>query len=135
MYAARERRLYAHFDEKWASATNTQRIACETTAPLAERKNALEAIERPGKREIATRQQGTHDHITFRDDGRGIPREKLQHIFDFGFSKSGGDRVKFGTGLATADDTVQKHGGKISVKSKRGEGTLVEIQLPLHQEA
>jgi hypothetical protein len=36
-------------------------------------------------------------------------------------------------GLATSYGIVEDHGGKISVRSKVGEGTTFTIELPIHQ--
>ncbi len=94
-------------------------------------KNAIQAMHDRGTLTICTAQQDDRILISFTDDGKGISPEKLQHIFDFGFSAGDGKRIKLGTGLATAYDTVQKHGGEIRVSSEEGEGTTVEIQLPL----
>lgn len=94
-------------------------------------KNAIQACKNRGTLTITTEQLAEAVRISFADDGRGIAPEKLSHIFDFGFSNTSGERVKLSTGLATAYDTVQKHGGEIKVQSELGKGTTVEITLPL----
>jgi signal transduction histidine kinase/CheY-like chemotaxis protein len=65
--------------------------------------------------------------ISIRDYGYGIPADVLPRIFDPYFTtKQGGT----GLGLATAYAIVAKHGGQISVKSKPGEGTVFNVDLP-----
>jgi signal transduction histidine kinase len=61
--------------------------------------------------------------------GRGIPKEKLGRLFDFGFS-SAGSRIKVGSGLVSARNIVRKHGGEIDVQSQVGKGSTFEIRLP-----
>lgn len=65
--------------------------------------------------------------IYVEDSGPGIERKHMQKIFDPCFTT----REKgSGLGLATAYSIVKKHGGAIKVKSKKGEGTTVNILLP-----
>jgi signal transduction histidine kinase len=66
---------------------------------------------------------------TIRDDGKGIPEDKLPHVFDPFFSTKG----KFGTGLGLSItyDLVQRMGGRIEIRSKLGKGTAVTVELPV----
>ncbi len=67
--------------------------------------------------------------VSFEDSGKGIRKEHLPRIFDFYFStKKGGS----GIGLAIAQQIVEKHGGKIIVKSKVGQGSKFTVYLPLN---
>ena len=96
--------------------------------------NAVQAIPDNGWIRIATRLQGDH-HIVleFEDNGKGIPADRIEKIFDPGFtSKPRG--VGSGLGLAIAHQTITGHGGTIEVRSKSGEGTLFTLVLPLFQE-
>ena len=99
-------------------------------------KNAAEAIEGKGRIDIRTfllngsSNQISQVAIRIADSGRGISEERLEKIFDFGFS-SGGERVKMGSGLSTAYNIIQKHQGEIRVESKVGQGTTFEVLLPL----
>ncbi|MBK8822041.1 MAG: hypothetical protein IPN58_05380 [Anaerolineales bacterium] len=67
--------------------------------------------------------------ISVSDTGAGIPTESLAHIFDRFYqadpSRKGGEKHGAGLGLAIAHDIVQAHGGKISVRSRLGEGHLL----------
>src|SRR4030065_133771 len=70
--------------------------------------------------------------VEFTDTGEGIAEENLTRIFDpFFTTKDVGKGT--GLGLATSYGIVEDHGGKISVKSKVGEGTTFTIELPIHQ--
>ncbi|MBD2214857.1 response regulator [Nostoc linckia FACHB-104] len=72
--------------------------------------------------------------ITFRDEGRGIPEDKLQIIFErFQQVDASDSRNKGGTGLGLAicRNIVQQHNGKIWVQSALGEGSTFYVLLPL----
>jgi signal transduction histidine kinase len=68
------------------------------------------------------------------DTGVGIPQEKIPSIFerfyrvDSGRSRSQGG---VGLGLSIAAWIVKAHGGQIKVNSVLGEGTMVQIMLPI----
>ncbi|MBS3733080.1 MAG: response regulator, partial [Desulfobacterales bacterium] len=65
--------------------------------------------------------------VSFRDEGIGIDRKHLKHIFDPYYStKKGGN----GLGLATVYSIIEKHGGHISVDSEPGRGTRFTLYLP-----
>jgi signal transduction histidine kinase/FixJ family two-component response regulator len=66
-------------------------------------------------------------NITIRDDGCGIPPDVIPRIFDPYFTTTVGGT---GLGLATAYAIVAGHGGRISVESKTGAGTIFTIELP-----
>jgi signal transduction histidine kinase len=93
-------------------------------------KNASQSIEDSGTITIRTFKEDNHVHVKISDTGKGIPAEQLSTIFQFGFSAVG-TRVKMGSGLATAYNIVQKHHGEISVDSKVGTGTTLNIILPI----
>ncbi len=75
--------------------------------------------------------------IAVRDQGRGIPEDKLESIFDrfqqLDASNSG-HQGGTGLGLAICRSIVQQHGGQIWVESSLGEGSTFYVTLPLHQE-
>ncbi len=65
--------------------------------------------------------------VFIRDQGVGIPDEALDRIFDPYFTTK---RRGTGLGLATSYSIVKKHGGLLTVDSKKGEGTTFYIYLP-----
>jgi signal transduction histidine kinase len=72
--------------------------------------------------------------ITVRDEGRGIPEEQLQIIFEpFQQVDASDSRKKGGTGLGLAicRNIIQQHGGKIWVQSVLNEGSTFYVLLPL----
>lgn len=97
--------------------------------------NAAEAMHGSGTLTIRTSiaQDRNSVSIEFTDTGEGIPEENLSRIFDpFFTTKDVGKGT--GLGLATSFGIVEEHGGKISVKSKVGEGATFAIELPVHLE-
>ncbi len=96
--------------------------------------NAAEAMHGSGTLTITTSQSPDRKTvlIEFTDTGEGIPEDNLTRIFDpFFTTKDVGKGT--GLGLATSYGIIEDHGGKISVKSKVGEGTTFTIELPIHQ--
>jgi signal transduction histidine kinase len=67
--------------------------------------------------------------ITVKDSGPGIPAEDLPHIFER-FYKSA-DSGGMGLGLAIARHIVLAHGGNIRAESEPGQGTTIQIELPV----
>ena len=71
--------------------------------------------------------------ISVTDNGAGIPKEKLQIIFDKFTRLQRGNihTVKgLGLGLYYARQIVYAHNGKISVESEHGKGTTFTISIP-----
>jgi signal transduction histidine kinase len=92
--------------------------------------NGVEAIVKKGKIIIRTRLEGEWVVIQFIDNGRGIPSQDLNHIFDPGFTTKGVG-VGTGLGLSICYRIVEDHGGSIDVHSEEGKGATFAIRLPL----
>ena len=75
---------------------------------------------------------GRNVRIVVSDTGRGIPKEDIGRIFDRFFrSPSSKDRDGDGLGLALVSEIARDHyKGKLAVKSRVGEGTVISITLP-----
>jgi len=98
--------------------------------------NAAEAMERQGKITIRTALGPERDTvmIEFEDTGCGIKEEYLTRIFEpFFTTKEVGKGT--GLGLSMSYGIVQKHRGRIWVKSKEGEGSTFFIEFPIKGEA
>jgi C4-dicarboxylate-specific signal transduction histidine kinase len=67
--------------------------------------------------------------VTFADTGPGIPADLEQRIFDPFFTTKEVGRGT-GLGLAVCYGIVTEHGGRISVDSTVGRGTVFRISLP-----
>ena len=103
--------------------------------------NAVEAIPVKGKILVSTRMEsvktedleqlegsGTVFVINIEDNGEGISRENLEHIFEPFYTT----RMGYGTGLGLSITygIIQKQGGRIRVESELGKGTKFIICLP-----
>ncbi|WPO68046.1 sensor histidine kinase KdpD [Acinetobacter haemolyticus] len=75
--------------------------------------------------------------IEIEDQGVGIPEDEREQIFDMFYTMQRGDRGKTGTGLGLSivKAIIGAHMGSIEALSgKHGQGTLIRIRLPLHQD-
>ncbi|MEG3899102.1 MULTISPECIES: PAS domain S-box protein [unclassified Microcoleus] len=75
--------------------------------------------------------------IAVKDQGRGIPADKLEIIFErFQQVDASDSRQKGGTGLGLAicRSIVQQHGGRMWVESVLGEGSTFFLSLPVLRE-
>jgi two-component system sensor histidine kinase BaeS len=91
--------------------------------------NALRHTGRGGTVEVRAVARAGDVVLTVRDDGEGIPPELLPRVFDR-FVKGSGSTGS-GLGLAIVRDVVEAHGGSVSAQSTPGEGTAVQVVLPV----
>ena len=96
-------------------------------------KNALNFTNPGGKFVLTCKDEGVWVVIRFQDNGRGIPEDKHDKIFnpfyqasDFLTREVGG----MGLGLSIAKHIIEDHGGTISLESKEGEGSTFTIKMP-----
>jgi signal transduction histidine kinase len=67
--------------------------------------------------------------VTVRDEGKGMDEETLKNIFTPFYTTKGKEGT--GLGLSICNNIIKNHNGQIKVKSKPGEGTVVEVVLPM----
>lgn len=92
--------------------------------------NACQSIEDKGKITINTDIDDKFLTVKISDTGKGIKKENLDKIFNYGFTtkKIG---VGSGWGLAISKQIIEnEHAGKIHVKSEENVGTEFVIQIP-----
>jgi two-component system NtrC family sensor kinase len=93
-------------------------------------KNALEAVGRGGFIRVSTRSESGSIWIRFQDNGCGISNEKLKDIFNpFFTTKPSGSGT--GLGLSICYNIMEKLKGTIEVESRRGEGSIFTVNVPL----
>lgn len=92
-------------------------------------KNAMEALEKTRNPEIELScylNEDDHYCISVRDNGEGIPKEKLEQVYiPFYSTREKGS----GIGLSLCRQIIRSHNGKTHIESTPGEGTRVMITL------
>ncbi len=90
-------------------------------------RNAVEACEQRGDLEITSApDNGGGVRIEIRDHGPGVPQEMSDRIFDpYYTGKEGGT----GLGLALVKQTIEMHGGTISLSETPGGGATFTVRL------
>jgi two-component system phosphate regulon sensor histidine kinase PhoR len=95
--------------------------------------NAVKFNRPGGSVRVATGRAPDSVLVSVSDNGTGIPREDLPHVFERFYkadkARTGGGS---GLGLAIAKHTIQAHGGDIQVQSEEGQGSTFSFNLPLH---
>lgn len=78
---------------------------------------------------VSTKQFEDHVEIVIKDNGKGIPQNIIDKIFQpFFTTKPTGEGT--GLGLSLSYDIIKAHNGELSVNTKEGEETNFKISLP-----
>lgn len=77
---------------------------------------------------VKIKQTDTVVTVSVRDTGEGIPKDKQPYIFDKFYQVKEGQG--FGIGLYIAKQIIDRHNGKIRVRSKPGKGSTFSFSLP-----
>lgn len=93
--------------------------------------NAAASVNGNGRVRIETRTPPGRIEVRILDNGKGIPAEEVNSIFDPTFRESDG-RVKSGNwSMFNARQIVRAHQGEIRLESQPGVGSTVTISLPV----
>jgi PAS domain S-box-containing protein len=95
--------------------------------------NALDAMPQGGRLVISTEVKGKSVQVSFADNGIGMSREVRRRIFEPFFTTKGTSGM--GLGLAVSYGTIERHGGRIEVRSAVGRGSTFIISLPVAETA
>jgi len=98
--------------------------------------NAIKFSEPGGRVRLEARGQDGEVLVEVRDEGRGIPQDRLEAIFErFEQIDASDARAKGGSGLGLAicRSIVEQHGGRIWARSRVGEGSTLSFTLPAQQ--
>lgn len=95
--------------------------------------NAIQAMPNGGRLIVRTFKREGQVVVEVQDTGCGISPENMQKLFTPFFTTK--KEVKgVGLGLAVSYGIIQRHNGKIDVKSKEGEGSTFTVSLPINSE-
>ncbi|HNW87179.1 MAG TPA: ATP-binding protein [Candidatus Limiplasma sp.] len=109
--------------------TADQSLLTEMLLNLVE--NAIKYGKPNGHIEIRAAQKEGRTILTIQDDGIGIPREALPHIFErFYRVDVARDRSGSGLGLSIVQWIVQAHQATVQVESELGKGTAITVEFP-----
>ncbi len=95
--------------------------------------NAAQAIQGRGRITVRTQAAPGGVQVEIEDSGNGIADKDLASIFEPGFSTKG-ERVGMGLGLLIVRQVIDRHCGRISVRSVQGQGSTFTVFLPLKLE-
>ncbi len=91
--------------------------------------NAIHAVDEGGHIDTSLVKEERHIRVIVADDGKGIPKENLNKLYDpFFTTKPPG--VGTGLGLYIAHQVVEAHHGQMDITSELGKGTQITLRLP-----
>lgn len=93
-------------------------------------KNAFEAMQNGGTVTISVRYEPTEQyiHVKIKDQGVGMSEDVMKRIGEpFLTTKEKGT----GLGLMVSSRIIEEHRGTMNISSQPGEGTLIDVQLPI----
>jgi signal transduction histidine kinase len=91
--------------------------------------NAIQAMETGGTLKVTAERGDKAVRITIADTGTGIPRGRLDNVFDLFYStKKAGEGT--GLGMWMTYELVKKYRGQIELDSQEGIGTRVSFIIP-----
>jgi heavy metal sensor kinase len=96
--------------------------------------NAIKFTPPGGAIRVAVQAQNGHAIFEVADNGIGIPRDALPHVFErfFRVAKARSREVGgAGLGLAIVQAICTAHGGSVAVESDEGKGSRFIVKLPL----
>jgi two-component system cell cycle sensor histidine kinase PleC len=98
--------------------------------------NATQAVVPGGRIEVAVDATDTFATIVVTDDGVGMTDTTAHRAFEPFFTGQefeSAASLATGLGLAVSRGLIEANGGTISLTSRPGLGTRVELRLPVHQ--
>ncbi len=101
--------------------------------------NAAKYSKEKGKVALSVTTNRKYDHIIIKvsDNGNGIPKDRMRHLFTRFQDGEYRSHHTFGTGLGLSltHDLVYLHRGNIHCESVENEGTTFYVELPISKEA
>ena len=96
--------------------------------------NAVKFSPQGKEIEVCVKRKGEDAAISVSDQGQGIKPEERKMIFEKYYQGGNSGRTSpsgVGLGLSIVQDVVKAHGGRITVESKEGHGSVFTLILPL----
>ena len=96
--------------------------------------NGIKFSQPGGTVRVSAAHEGRNLQIKVTDEGRGIPADKLESIFErFKQVDASDSREKGGSGLGLSICRMiaQQHGGRIWAESTLGKGSVITVEMPL----
>ena len=92
-------------------------------------KNCIEHTAAGGFVKVSAAQNNIYTSMVIEDNGKGIDKEHLPHIFERFYKAGNSSPNSVGIGLAMAKQIINSHGGRIEVESEAGKGSKFIITL------
>ena len=92
-------------------------------------KNCIEHAAAGGYVKVSATQNNISMTLVIKDNGKGIDKEHLPHIFERFYKAGNSSPNSVGIGLAMAKQIINSHGGRIEAESEPGKGARFTIVL------
>jgi PAS domain S-box-containing protein len=116
--------------------TNAAQAMRKMPGELTVRLNPLGTLS-PARRKHPILRTGDWAHLEISDTGEGMDEDTARRAFEPFFSTQAAREVGGGAGLglSVVHGVINGHGGVIDLTSARGQGTRVDVYLPLQQQS
>lgn len=109
---------YALLDKNWTAEAVSNVV-----------KNCVEHTGENGRIDITYGENAIYSYIIIKDNGVGICKEDISHIFERFYKGKNARKDSIGIGLAFAKQIINMQNGQISVQSVSGEGSVFTIKF------
>ena len=99
--------------------------------------NAVKFTPKGGEIKITAKSLADTLQLTVSDNGMGMSADELEHIGEPYTQASSASKIEArgsGLGLSLVASLVELHNGRFAIASQKGEGTTVDVYLPLEAE-
>lgn len=95
--------------------------------------NAVDALPHEGTIRLSARRTSDAVVISVADNGIGMPEEAQRRAFEPYFTTKGAQGT--GLGLPVVHSVMERHGGRVEINSRPGEGTEFRLHFPMSDDA
>lgn len=92
-------------------------------------KNCIEHTEKNGRLSVSAQDTNIYTQVIIKDNGCGIAKEDLPHIFERFYHGKNSSKDSVGIGLAFAKAVLEKENATVTVTSEEGVGSVFEIRF------